>query len=104
MMLIKGIRHDEFFEMRQEHWEMLLLVAEAYGWKPIGTVPPEELADKIWDGNYMGGYGHYVTHEDAVNIAKALKKVSKKEFPKRISCLDFSHYIDFFEKGEFSIS
>lgn len=55
----------------------VLSLAEAYGWKPKGTVLRNWESGEIdtkWDGKYFTNDGQVVIAEDASEIAKALLK------------------------------
>ena len=54
-------------------WEQVLKLAEMYGWRTAGTLPPEDL-DTEWDGDYFLNDGEVVTADDAKAIAEALTK------------------------------
>jgi hypothetical protein len=53
-------------------WALILNVAEAYGWVPARTLPPEGEDEGEWSGDYDSNDGQLVTRTDAANIAKAL--------------------------------
>ena len=52
-------------------WALLLNVAEAYGWQPLGSLPPTDCSGD-WDGTYDANEGQIVSREDAKNLADAL--------------------------------
>ena len=59
-------------------WENVLALAEMYGWRPAGTLPPQPEAvgepAGAWNGNYFLNDGQTVTAEDAGNLADALER------------------------------
>jgi len=60
-------------------WATLLELAHQYGWKPLGTRPPETFEpteeEPSWDpNNYGANDGQYVLAEDADSIADSLVK------------------------------
>jgi hypothetical protein len=56
-------------------WSFYLRLAEAYGWKPAGSLPPEGVKADQWEGAYDTNDGQRVTKEDAVSMAAALDRV-----------------------------
>ena len=57
-------------------WSMLLDLAQHYGWKPLGTEPPEDLAAEDWDRDYDSSDGQLVTAADAASLAAALERAA----------------------------
>ena len=58
-------------------WFKFLSVAMHYGWKPRGSLPPEDLPEHeqvTWDGSYWVNFGQIVTAEDAAGLADALER------------------------------
>ncbi|HET7842483.1 MAG TPA: hypothetical protein VFM21_12795 [Terriglobia bacterium] len=55
-------------------WALLLNLAEAYGWTPQGSLPPEDLAASEWTGDYDTNDGERVSREDAKAMADALER------------------------------
>jgi hypothetical protein len=63
-------------------WRRILSVAQHYGWKPAGTLPPHPdwidarrvtLRDRaFWDGRYYPGISQRITERDAEGLAAAL--------------------------------
>jgi hypothetical protein len=70
------------FGMPAADWRRLLWVARVYGWRPLGTCPPDSdaidagiwPADHEWDGTYFPAYGQHIVESDAVAIALALER------------------------------
>ena len=62
----------------REFWEKALELAQAYGWKPLGTRPPAahnfRLLNADWPGTYLTNDGQTVMWEDALALARALEK------------------------------
>lgn len=56
-------------------WSFYLRLAEAYGWRPLGTQPPEGVRPRRWKGGYDSNAGQRVTREDAAAMADALERV-----------------------------
>ena len=55
-------------------WALLLNLAEAYEWKPQGSLPPEDLDAAEWAGDYDSNDGERVSREDAKAMADALER------------------------------
>ena len=72
-------------------WHRLLILAQYFGWKPMGTVPSERITKcylgdrdsdkkavqefiKNWEGGYDSNDFQLVVKEDALNLADALMK------------------------------
>ncbi len=53
-------------------WAFYLNLAESYGWRPTGTLPPEGVAAGQWSGCYDSNDGQHVRHDDAIALAVAL--------------------------------
>jgi len=53
-------------------WTFYLNLAEAYGWKPAGTLAPEGIMPITWSGQYDSNSGQRVTANDAAALAEAL--------------------------------
>ena len=62
----------------RQFWLKALELARDYGWKPMGTCPPEgfEFYTPIaeWDGRYLTNDGQTVKKTDAIWLADALEK------------------------------
>ena len=56
-------------------WCFYLRLAEAYGWIPAGSLPPEGMGLEQWTGAYDSSDGQRVTREDAAAMADALERV-----------------------------
>lgn len=57
-------------------WDLILNLAEEYGWAPAGTVPPEGTSPDEWDGSYDASCGQSVHASDAQALAAALRKAA----------------------------
>jgi len=55
-------------------WALLLTLAEAYGWIPKGTLPPEGVQPGDWAGDYDSNDGARVTSDDAAAMADAFAR------------------------------
>jgi hypothetical protein len=65
-----GEKSDFRFNIWQ--WPVCLKLAEAFGWKPMGTIDPYE--GQPWSGDdYLSNAGQLVTKEDAFRVASALR-------------------------------
>jgi hypothetical protein len=62
-------------------WDFYCCLADDYGWKRLGTLPPEGVAGGEWDGGYSSNDGQRVTAEDATLFASALQQ--NREDPNR---------------------
>ena len=56
-----SIEDSEEFNINFFEWRPLLLLGEAYGWKPAGTLLEN---DESWDGSYLSNDGQKITQED----------------------------------------
>ena len=54
-------------------WAFYLNLAESYGWRPAGTLPPESATDGQWSGWYDSSNGQHVSRNDATALAVALR-------------------------------
>ena len=54
------------------YWNLMLPIAEQYGWRPAGTLPPEGGPPDEWDGSYVTNDGQLVTREDVSALAEAI--------------------------------
>ena len=54
------------------NWIFYLNLADAYGWKPKGTLPPENYDDEVWYGRYDSKEGQIVSEQDAKSLIEAL--------------------------------
>jgi hypothetical protein len=54
-------------------WSMCLDVATAFGWKPAGTIGPDD-CDGEWGGGYFSNDYQQVTDDDARALAAALRQ------------------------------
>ena len=61
----------------RQFWSKALELAEAYGWKPLGTHAPSHIdfyeLGAEWDGGYFTNDGQIVRAEDALSLAAALE-------------------------------
>lgn len=55
-------------------WDLYLWLADSYGWKRAGTLPPPGVAAGAWEGSYGSNDGQLVTEPDAAAIAAALQR------------------------------
>jgi hypothetical protein len=70
------------FAVPARAWQLMLILADRYGWETRGTKPPDELAidaglwraNSDWDGRYLPAYGQQVTEQDARDLAAALER------------------------------
>ncbi len=61
------------FQTSAGHWAVYLLVAECFGWKPKGTLPPEGFPPgEQWDGRYDSSDAQQVEDGEAKELAKIL--------------------------------
>ena len=65
------------FQLSVEAWGTVLALAEASGWKPEGTRPPEPIIAN-WPGSYNAQRGQRVSDEDALSLADALQELSSE--------------------------
>ena len=79
----------EEFNVNFFEWRPLLLLAEAYGWSPIGTALDIEEAE--WDGSYYSNDGQSVSKEDCDNIIKAIN-VALPDIPEEEITDFFKHF------------
>jgi hypothetical protein len=55
-------------------WRLLMHLAEGHGWRPSGTLPPEDDdPGRPWAGDYTGNTGQRVTSADAAGLAAGLR-------------------------------
>lgn len=68
-------------------WHLLQHLAERFGWRPAGTLAPDDWDDgRIWHGEYTGNSGQRVTAADAAALATALRAaVVSSEFDGQVS-------------------
>ena len=68
--------------LSRETWSRMLSLARFYGWRPMGTLPPQthnlrkpayERGNNTWDGTYLRNEGQIVRAEDALLLAMALE-------------------------------
>jgi hypothetical protein len=63
----------ETFDLPNAAWALCLNLAEVYGWRPLGTLPPPEEDPAVWDGCYDASAGQTVTLDDAEAFAVAIR-------------------------------
>ena len=63
-------------------WRLLRHLAERFGWRPAGTLPPEDWdAGRPWSCEYTGNSGQRVSPADAAGLAAGLRAaVTSPEF------------------------
>jgi hypothetical protein len=75
--MIELVRPPERLAFTVFVWGEVLKFARLSGWKPAGTMPPEE-ADAgeraAWDGNYVTNSGQSVSPSDAWSLGQALER------------------------------
>ena len=67
------------FKLNIYGWPSVFRLAQAYGWKPMGTIDPDpyfehDHTDPAWKGSYFHNHFQTVQYEDAKNLADALEK------------------------------
>ncbi len=65
------------FHFTITEWDLILQLAEAYGWEPEGTKlpgPGHDTPDQSWSGTYFTNSYQLVTREDAAALAEALER------------------------------
>ena len=99
---------NKCFCFSESAWIHVLILAQRFGWKPMGTIITEESAKMImgkmssneeavqdyikgWEGNYIGNDFQLVVKEDALNLAHALMKAMEvmEVLPDEENVLDF---------------
>lgn len=76
-MAIELINNDgESIQIDDYAWDSVLTLAEEFGWKPMGTLPPRlEEKPEEWDSaDYYSQKGQKVTEQDAHRFGVALVK------------------------------
>jgi len=70
------VRENEVYSIGAAYWAESLDLAEAFGWRPAGTLHPlvQWSAGREWDGNYWANDWQRVTDEDAHQLGVALYK------------------------------
>jgi hypothetical protein len=58
----------------REFWGKALELARYYGWRPMGTCPPDRQLITDWLGLYLTNDGQMVMREDALFLADALER------------------------------
>jgi hypothetical protein len=71
------------FDLPARSWQLILALAQRYGWQPQGTMPPDQYAvdagiwrgePSSWDGRYFPAYGQNVAEADAEQLGAALER------------------------------
>jgi len=100
------------FGLTASTWYGILELAEANGWNPMGTIPPDpDGAGMVlaglgpndahnWGGEYWSDDGGRVLFEDALNLADALEHALMNYEPQYIPSL---HYYTIFGENNASI-
>lgn len=66
-------RRGKNFTVSAGHWAVILNVAQCYGWKPAGTLPPADWSTtQVWGGQYDTNDGQTVLESEAVVLANIL--------------------------------
>tara|TARA_B100001093_G_scaffold481648_1_gene512573 strand:- start:5220 stop:5633 length:414 start_codon:yes stop_codon:yes gene_type:complete len=79
---------QEEFNINFFEWRPLLLLGEAYGWNPAGTLMD---VDESWDGSYLSNDGQKITEEDSEKLAKAIE-VAYEDVPAEQITDFFKHF------------
>jgi hypothetical protein len=67
--------NGESFRFSGSGWSFYLTLAEEYGWRPLGSVPPAGYSQpEPWSGKYDSCDGQSVTAADAHSLADALQR------------------------------
>jgi len=62
------------FGFSNSGWGFYLNLAEEYGWRAAGTLPPEDMAEpESWPKTYDSNDGQWVSAEDGQALAQALQ-------------------------------
>lgn len=73
MNIVLKRRDNEKLTISMFDWCFYLNLADAYGWKPKGTLPPENYDDDgAWHGRYDLKEGQIVSEQDAKALIEAL--------------------------------
>ena len=68
-------KDDSEFRFSGTGWSFCLILAEGYGWVPLGTKKPKRYGFfKKWSGVYDTNEGQIVSSADASNLASSLLK------------------------------
>ncbi len=77
----------------REFFEKALELAQAYGWRPLGTQlitsPDEYHLRTLWNGAYLTNDGQTVLLEDALRLAQALQ-CALDDIPDESSAIDWN--------------
>ena len=67
-------------------WRLLRHLATGFGWRPSGTLPPEDSdPGQPWAGDYTGNSGQRVTAADAAGLAAGLRAaIASHEFDESV--------------------
>lgn len=67
--------HNDEISFNWQAWRYLLETADAYGWRPEGTLPPPYyIYDREWNGSYFSNDWQEVRATDAAAMAAALER------------------------------
>jgi hypothetical protein len=94
------------FEIHVSYWFELLKLATMFGWEPEGTRATAETRvnftrHRKWNGNYYQISYQIVVEEDALNLAKAIKKALRKIPKERTGLPDYlRNHLDYFSGKE----
>jgi hypothetical protein len=75
--MIESVRQPERLSFTVFVWDEVLKFARLYGWKPAGTLPPDEADAEeraAWGGNYVTNGGQSVSPNDARALGEALSQ------------------------------
>ena len=77
----------------REFFEKALELAQAYGWRPLGTQLITEANDYhwrvVWNGAYLTNDGQTVLMEDALGLAQALQQ-ALEDIPNESPAIDWN--------------
>lgn len=79
-MVIVLTRERQAFLLPDRSWKFALNLGQKYGWKPVGTVEPDdhsfstEFTTASWEGNYEAPMRQGVVGPDGRNLASALDR------------------------------
>ena len=83
--------HGRAFHTGNGSWTLFRAIAEDYGWKPGGTIPPANFDGGRWDGNYNSANGEEVSADDACALASALDHALRDvRFADRVTAVCYS--------------
>ena len=111
---MKLINKDGEISLNLRTWHKLLKTGLHFGWKPLGTSPPEYHSNESWnercssDDGFTWAYemrlGQKVTKQDALNLANAIEKgLPSVVFSSEEEKAELTKYCNIFRSGEFII-